>query len=1010
MPSRIFSGRSDRPDWNKVGLLERNRQPGQAYLVQYPDFETCANALEHNRRYLSPFVHMLDGRWDFKLFDSILQMPDNILAYRSGFDSIEVPAVFDITRAISRRQTVGREGDWPFPLNPPFVPDNIPVGVYHRSIQLPPAWNGVRKRIVIHAARSAFHVVVNGRIAGFAQSGQLTQAFDLTTHMHDGVNELFILMYSFSAGSYLDGFGNPFRPGLLSDVYLEAIAPVSVFDWMIETHPVQRDHAGPWQLNVSAKILSFKFSAEKIRVRITLAKENRILLVQETTVDPGPESHAGNEPTVQRMHQARFCFEPSNVLPWSDESPELYDLFLTCLDTSGREISCVHQAFGFRHCEFSDGKFLLNGQPVKLVGVDFQPHLEALSGVWSLASLVRDLRMIKQQHFNTIHLTDGPVDPMVFEICDTLGIYVISGLAIKPWPAWTRAAAKGTVETAMDSHWQQHWKDRITRQILRDRSRTCLIAWQVPATDSHTMNLESMIHETDPARGTVRFLNRADDAPITDSACPQLNLPDNRLSLYGGGSADLEDSLNQALTEDKWAGIRCGDWQEVRALLHSRHGRALVASLDLVRAQARPLSYAGLDLSQGAFLVTNKQQFLDLSGLRLYWQMMRNGLMAVAGELDLPAVLPGETLPIAIDFGPVDFNTGDRYSLHLTTHLVAGNLCLPPDAVVAIDHFEIGENAGQADPFLSTLAPALPQSVGRIRVEEDRHLLVLSGTRFWLVFNRVTGMLESWRCNDHELLAFAQSTVAPQRGQFGSPLVFWRPVLPEDLPMKSEWLELGLDRLVQTIDHVNHSCDGTRAEIVVSSRYGANGMVPVLGATVTYRVDRLGQMTIQTAVNWLQDNSSSLPRLGFRLQLRRQYERITWSGQGPQPSWPDCAPAIFTGQFSQMLDDVSAGLSSTAHELSPHAQTEWVACSDEHGFGLLVTSESPFSFQTRNFLLEDLLEHPADPGRLHHNLLELILDWHLLPAGSQNLPEEAHKPAKMVSQFHLAPRIGFAKA
>ena len=153
-------------------------------------------------------------------------------------------------------------------------------------------------------------------------------------------------------------------------------------------------------------------------------------------VQPAEKITVHFDKSVQRVGQARFSIRSSGILPWSDESPELYDLFVTCLDSAGREISCVHQAFGFRDLEWSGGQLQLNHRQPKLIAVNYQMHDEAHGSAWSLPGLVRDLRLIKQHHFNAVRLIAGPADPIFYELCSSFGLYVLQDQAIQPLPEW----------------------------------------------------------------------------------------------------------------------------------------------------------------------------------------------------------------------------------------------------------------------------------------------------------------------------------------------------------------------------------------------------------------------------------------------------------------------------------------------------------------------------------------------------------------------------------------------
>ncbi len=1057
MPSRIFPGRTERPDWNNPQCVERNRFPRHAYLVQFPDQQTCEEAIENNRRYLSPSIHMLNGRWDFKLFDAIQQMPDNIFAYRSGFDTIEVPSSWDISKLIRRRglrsrdpsrdpnrdqiisvsPDAGERSDWPFPLNPPLVPEDIPVGVYHRSVQLPTEWGNVRKRIVFHAVQSSFHLVINGRIAGYAQNGRITNEFDVTPLIHNGTNEIFVLVYAFSSGSYLNGQANFQKPGILGDVYFEAVAPVSIFDLNLKTFQPDPALTGNWRLEISATAISYKVSLEKHRVWACLKKDGQTLHEAEAMVEPIPSPAIKFDKAVQRVGQVKFSFDDPDITPWSDETPEIYDLFLTCLDSAGREISCVHQAFGFRELGWQDGRLQLNHKPLQLIAVNFRIHDEIHGSVWTLPSLVRDLRLIKQQHFNAIRLAHGPVDPLIYELCTSLGIYVLPDQAIQPLPDWqacSRDERSCLKELWEDGQWQLTLEDRIHNLVVRDRNQTSLLAWpsivanprKTDVFDSAVDPFNAIILSQDDSRPLVHLIIERQDSgqsaasyAATDEyllktgstdRLPVIEILNPLLSLAGGGSASLTDSIDLLNAYSQYSGLICGHWDDVRSLAHSRHDKRFAAALAAIRRSTRPMAIKPLDLLAGQLQVRNLNRYLSLDQYRMHWQIKCNGLMVVAGEFDCPDIAAGESNTLTIDYGPIDFSPAFDYTLHLTLHLIQANLWMAADTVVQIENFQICVSNSVRDPYLGALQPVISSSKHKLRLEQDRHLLVISGHRFWLVFNRITAMIESWRCGDHELLSFAPATHAAHRGSFGSPIVFWRPFQSQDQPWQEVWQKAGLDRLMQTVDAVHFECDGQQAQITVSSRYGPAGEKPLILVKTHYTIMGDGQVmvAIQVATEGL-CSPLDLPRIGFRLHLRRQFDRIIWSGQGPDPTWPCSQAMAYTGQFSQKLEELTPVSSHPGQEWAPHAGTRWAALVDAKGIGLLCESEDHYVFHARDYLLEDLLENPADQKLIRQNLVEFNIDFHFKPVGGISESNNANRDSttRICKQLTFTPMTGF---
>lgn len=1029
MPSRIFPGRPTRPDWNNLDCQKRNALPQHAYLVQFPDQATCEAALDNNRRYLSPSVMLLNGTWDYKLFESITQLPENIFAYRSGFETITVPSAYDVSKQLHRRPSGA--GGWPFAVNPPYIPEDIPVGVYHRSIQLNPDWTSLRKRLVLQGVQSACHVVMNGRIAGYAQQGLLTHEFDITQLIHDGINELFILVYPFSAASYLDDPQAPYRSGLVGDIYLEAIAANSIYDLVVQTRQTDRA-TQTWQLDLAVTVLSYRVALDTLSVQLTLKKDQELCCTAQIdlAVLADAAGQSGQTPTelpdpfdkaVQRVLTGQITLDLMQVQPWSDEQPDLYDLFLSVLDSSGREYSAVHQVIGFRQVEKAAQGWTLNGKPLKLYAVRYDPPLDQFPAQLNLHHYVRELRLIRQQHLNAIILSRTPLDPLFYELCSYLGLFVIQdhhcsqpvftllGLESTLAGDTPQAAGKTSAESPGPVLPAKRWLNlaatRFQNLLVRDCNQPALIGHLLDEwakSGQHQMTSAQRDFVQGQPLSTLADSQRLPDA---------FWLCDRNFDLTAGGPAGLSDLIAQVQQDTHWAGVILGRWVDLRAFLHSHKDRQFAAAAATIRAAVSPLTIEPVHLTVGQIKILSNQRSQVFDNYRLHWQILRNGVMYEAGEVDGPAVLPGQTIDLTLNYGPVIFDSDADYQLVVTVHQILATLWQPADAVLMRWSQPIQPSRQLRDPYLSVLRPSIRPTQHKLRLELDRHLLVVSGPRFWVVFNRISGMLESWRCGDQEWLSFAQTTSAAHRGSFGAPLIFWRPLLKQDLCYQELWLKLGLDQLVQTVLSVEHTCDGTTAEIQLTCGYGPLGKKPVIRARTVYRITVLGQVEIDVSlIDAGPLDPGLLPRLGFRLFLRKQYDRVIWSGLGPDPAWPANDSLNYPGQFVEPLARLMTSAQSPVKEYAPHVQTRWLAMADDKGQGLLIENSQLFSFQARDVVLEDLQDHAVDARNLHQNLVEVCLDFYYKPAGPVERPDEPAQQTPFGGRLVLTPVTGFLPA
>lgn len=995
MPSRIFPGRLNRPDWNNLDCPSRNDLPQHAYLIQYPDQLSCEAAVSNNRRYLSPYVLLMNGSWDYKRFESITQLPENIFAYRSGFEQITVPGCYDVGGLLNKQPLKGV--DWPFVIRPPFIPEDIPVGVYHRSVQFPPDWTNLRKRLVVTGAASAYHVVVNGRLAGYAQQGMMTREYDVSSLVHDGINELFILVYPFSAASYLDPQPSSYQSGLAGDLYFEAIAPVSVFDLAVDTQK-STDQDDAWTLAVDVKAISYRVAHDQLSVQILLKKDQLTLLQADLPLDTFADASGASgllptqlpEPfdkSVQRVLSGSFQAELEHVMSWSAETPELYDLYVTVIDQKGSIFSCVHQAVGFSQWAKTRKGYRLNGQDVKLWGVRYDVPAELFPSQGTLAGHVRELRKIKQLQLNTVILNSLPMDPLFFELCNHLGLYVITD---NRWPLSARNLLgqpedtfSGLDNQQLDPRWLKISRNRLLEQIHRDQNQPCLL---IRLSDT----LPSTLFDSKKAIAFGQLVESPETINPNHELLSILDLTqiDKEIFLNRLGSS-IRQISNQSVVQ----GLICGRWHDFSADTSEFSHPAS----SLLKEALSPLEIEPYQSLQGLIRVRSKQQFTDLENYRLHWQVLRNGLMFEAGEVDGPTLEPQGTCEVSLPLGPIQFSDGAAYHLVIAARQIAATISHPADALIYRWYDAITADRS-GDPYLTVLRPLTANPTQRLKLEQDRHLLVISGPRFWIVFNKISGMLESWRCGDLEWLSFAQTTQTAHRGSFGSPLVFTKPHGASNINKL-------LSCVIQTVESVEHSCDGNTAVISVCAWYGHIGFRPQVKAITVYEVSDKGEMTIRVEIKEIGSLlPSDIERLGYRLFLRKQYHRLIWNGYGPEPAWPTENHLNYPGQFVQTLASLTQKCQKSLLLDLPHAQTRWVAAADGKGQGLLIENQNQFSFQAFESTLEDRILQKQDIKSTLQNPMELILDWY---QKENETIADSMQAILSPATFRLTPMLGF---
>lgn len=954
MKANLYPGRGTLPDWNNLNILHRDRLPAHACLIPFPNLAACRHAVSDNQRYLSPYVINLNDGWESRYYPDILQLPENILSFRSGFEPAEVPggcenAVWQFSPE--------RPDSYPFPVTPPLGPAEQPVIVYRRTCHLPLVWGGLRKKIVLQGSSSACHVFINGRLAGYTQGSCLPAEFDITSGLHEGDNELFILVYACCEGCYLENQSTRPLAGLVRDIYFEAVPSISLFDLQVRTAPVPFEEA--WRLDLSIRLISYRISMDSPQVSVSLWRGEECLSETSWQVTLSPVDDLEFASPVQTTGTLKASLQLTGVAGWHDEDPQLYDLYVSIQERGNREVACVHQSVGFRELTVKNGQYLLNGRPLQLRAVAWQEKRLSSGGPLTIRQMISHLRQIRRNNFNALYIRDYPADPILLELCDIYGLYVIDET-----PLDIRHPIMTTV-LENEPLWRAAAWDRLERLIRRDFNHPCVIMWSA-----------GLFRHTGPF---IDFLAR--QARLLDETrlLHILDMPDC--------SADL----------DRWQSARNNSadlaWMSSPAGLgrcYCTWGNQPPALLRELKQILKPLEICAIDAANGAFLIKNRQHWLPASRFQFDWLLLRNGRQVLSGKLDNIRGEPGSEQYVELLYGDHPFDDDADYVLRFEVTYAEDNL-----------YAQAGEESFFTEFVLAAADRtelAQPQRTGgRLRLESDRHHLIISGSRFWMVFNRVNGCLESWRSGDKELIAASFQPDGNKDNLAGLHASLDRQIECLDGALVQAWNQIGYGRLNTRVMSTQEGCDGHSAVIEMVSRLAAVGEAPIFELVTRYEIRAGGDLWIYACLNPLVRNLPILPGFGLRVNLKPDYSRISWHGTGPEHCLTRLQHSRRSGLFASRQLDPEHGVNLPAEEAGSFPDTRWLTLQDKDGAGLKIHSDHLFSFTLRPAgTAESLagLDVKADRQAMTLQLFQPLppvspaspirASWHISPATSDS--------------------------
>ena len=448
-----------------------NRLPGRSYFIPYPTRAEAEAVSPKEKRYKSEKVLCLNGDWDFKFYPKPAQMPPAFDTDRMDFDTIDVPSCWQF-RGYDKPFYVNIR--YQFPYKPPQIPTTGKagkvfswigadqglkprrkdpgeeynfVGVYRKLLQIDhPEKNHV---ISFLGVASCLDLYCNGQFVGYSEGSHNTAEFDLTDLLHAGENELLAVVHRWCNGTYLEDQDMFRNNGIFRDVLLRISDPTDVYD-----------------IDAATKKTGDTY-------RLTLKVET----LADTQVTFTLEGHGIHEtrtvPTEGKS--ASVTFENLPVTEWNAEVPTLYTV---CYETP---TCCVREHLGFKTVEIQKDLFLLGGKKLKLRGVNHHDTHPKNGYCMTPDDIEKDILLCKAFNIDTIRTSHYPPDPLLLELADLHGIYIVDENDLETHGTFAMQLPPTYNSLSHDPKWQGHYLDRIERLYQRDKIHACtsIIMWSL---------------------------------------------------------------------------------------------------------------------------------------------------------------------------------------------------------------------------------------------------------------------------------------------------------------------------------------------------------------------------------------------------------------------------------------------------------------------------------------------------------------------------------------------------
>lgn len=978
--------------YENLSVLYENTMPTRAYYI--PASRRMDNLVEHREE--SDRMQLLNGTWKFQYFNSIYDIKDSFFEKNydtENFDEIQVPSVWQMAGYDTHQYTNIR---YPFPFDPPYVPQDIPCGAYVHTFEYSRDEKAPKSFLNFEGVDSCFYVWINGSYIGYSQVSHMTSEFDVTDVLQDGTNTVAVLVMKWCDGSYLEDQDKFRMSGIFRDVYILKRPKQAISDYHIKTRIE----------DMLAKVeIEMKFYSP-LNVKISIEDRNGAVVALGSIAEEGTA-----------------VLEIASPELWNTENPYLYKLILE----TENEVIVDHIAL--RKIEIKDQVIYLNGQKIKFRGVNRHDSDPVTGFTINPEQITTDLTLMKQHNFNAIRSSHYPNAPFFYEMCDKYGFMVIDEADIEahgPFMIYRKEDTdynrfkRWNEKIADDPVWEEAIVDRVKLMVERDKNRFCIVMWSMGNESAYGCNFEKALEWTknfDPDRITqyesARYRNYDEtydysNLDVYSRMYPALSEIQEYLDKdgskpfllveychsMGNGPGDFEDYFQMIQDNDKMCGGFVWEWCD-HAIAHGTaengktiyayggdHGeeihdgnfcmdglvypdRTVHTGLFEYKNVYRPARVISYNKESGELVLHNYMDFDDLKDyVKISYELTQDGLVISKGILPEFSVAPhgeGKTnLKINVP------ENGKCY-LKLIYHLKKELPLLDEDHILGFDEIEVSKE----DTKCKLAEKWIPKTVvdSELQVNENDTQIHIKGREFAYTIDKRTALFTEMKFAGREYLNHPME------------LNIWRAPTDNDMYIKSEWKKAHYDK-AYTRAYTTEVVQGKHGVKITShASVVAETVQKILDVTITWKIEAAGKIDADIAVT-KDDEFPDLPRFGVRMFLDKKLSAVRYFGMGPQESYCDKHQAASHGLYRADVGDLHEDY-IRPQENGSHYDCEYVELNNSR-YGIVASAEKAFSFNASYYTQEELEKKTHNYELIESDSVVFCVDYALNGIGSNS--------------------------
>ncbi|MCD8183236.1 MAG: DUF4981 domain-containing protein [Bacteroides sp.] len=1027
------------PYWKDIQTTSVNREAPRTAFMTYADRTQAATG----RFEKSPYYQLLNGVWEFYFVDSYKDLPAGITdasVNTDGWHDINVPGNWEVQGFGTAIYTNHGYEFKPTNPQPPTLPEQNPVGVYRREFTVPADWDGRDVYLNIAGAKSGCYVYVNGQEVGYNEDSKNPAEYLINKHLQPGKNILTLKIFRWSTGSYLECQDFWRISGIERDVFLYSQPKASIKDFRITSTLDDSYKNGIFRLAVDLK--NHKVGNANLVLGYELIdRNNKVVATGEKNVSVQPDKTA----------TALFEQQLPDVQTWTSEAPNLYKLMMTVKE-DGKVSEVVPFNVGFRRIEIKEidqvaanGKnyvvLLINGQPLKLKGVNIHEHNEK-TGHYVTEDLMRkDFELMKRANINTVRLCHYPQDRHFYELCDEYGIYVYDEANIESHGMYYDLRKGGTLGN--NPEWLKPHMYRAMNMFERNKNYPSVTIWSlgneagngynfyqtylwIKQADKDLMsrpvnyeraqwewNSDMYVPQYPSAQWLERIGKIGSDRPVA---------PSEYAHAMGNSTGSLWDQWKAIYKYPNLQGGYIWDWIDQGILTRDENGTPFWAyggdfgknmpsdgnflcngiinpdrnphpAYSEVKYAHQNIAFEAEDLAGGKFTVKNRFYFTNLKKYMMHYQVKENEKVIRSGKVSLD-VAPQECKSLNVNVGGLKPKAGTEYFVEFSATTTEPEPLMPVGYEIAKEQFRLP---------IEPLNRVYKANGPALSCHTEGDLLKVESSKVNFVFNKANGLVTSYKVNGKEYF---------EEG-FGFQPNFWRGPTDNDYgnqaPKRLQvWKQSSKNFKVSDTDV---KMDGKDAVLtttyllaagnayIVTYRIYPSGVVKAdytftstdRGVTKTDMSEAAAAATFTPGNEDVYKKASKLvvPRIGIRFRLPADMNQVTYFGRGPEENYVDRNAGVTVDLFKNTAEGMYYPY-VRPQENGHHTDTRWVSLEKKNGNGLKIYADNTIGFNALRNAVEDFDGEETvkrDYQWMNRNEKELI---HNAAAAKDELRRQTH--------------------